>query len=72
MLFCFVFVFFFVLWLILTERIQIRAQNFETELKIITRNLHDYRHMFFSAMAETFIGINDQSNHLSRYKTQQD
>lgn len=71
MLFCFVFVF-FVLWLILTERIQIRAQNFETELKIITRKLHDYSHMFFSAMAETFIGINDQSNHLSRYKTQQD
>ena len=28
--------------------------------------------MFFSAMAETFIGINDQSKHLSRYKTQQD
>ena len=28
--------------------------------------------MFFSAMAETFIGINDQSKHLSQYKTQQD
>jgi len=56
MLFCFVlFCFFLVLRLISTERIQIRAQNFETELKIISRKLQDYRHMFFAAMAETFI-----------------
>ena len=53
MLFCFVF--FLVLRLISTERIQIRAQTFETEMKIITRKLQDYRHMFFAAMAETFI-----------------
>lgn len=45
-LFCFVVL---VLWLISTERIQIRAQNFDTELKIITRKLQDYRHMFFAA-----------------------